>query len=128
MSSNLRVAMKLERAYAASLTRRRTLAVMFLVASLVPAATGANSSVKGYVSHRISGCDYFLVSARNGYDVLEWYGDHDPDKGDVMVGGYEEFGFHDVYDETADEPTRVYTEDYQLSKADALEKLTDECQ
>lgn len=101
---------------------------VFLVAGLLPVPTGADPSIRGYVTHRISGCDYFVVSTRHGYDVLEWYGDHDPDKGDVMIGNYEEFGFHDIYDETADESTRIYTEDYQLSKTDALEKLTDECQ
>jgi hypothetical protein len=30
-----------------------------------------------FVSHRISGCDYFVVQTRNGYDLLEWFGGHD---------------------------------------------------
>jgi len=46
----------------------------------------AGSPVSGHVSHRISGCDYFLVQTRSGYDLLEWYGGHDPDKDDVLVG------------------------------------------
>lgn len=93
-----------------------------------PLSLGAGSSVSGSVSHRISGCDYFLVQTRSGYDLLEWFGDYDPDKGDVLVGKYEEYGFHDVLDETADETSRIYTEEYWLSKTDALEHLTDKCE
>ncbi len=86
------------------------------------------TSVRGTVSHRISGCDYFLVLTPTGYDVLEWYGDHDPDKGDVLIDNYETYGFHDILDETADEKIHVYTDDYHLSKTSALEKLTDKCE
>ena len=106
----------------------------FLLISLVlfgimfPVSVGAGSSVSGYLSHRISGCDYFLVQTRNGYDLLEWYGDHDPDRGDTLVGRYEEYGFHDVLDETADENCHLYTEEYWLTKTDALEHLTDKCE
>ena len=77
------------------------------------------ASVRGIVTHRISGCDYFLVEARTGYDLLEWYGGYDPDKGDTVVGNFETYGFHDILDESADETTRIYTEDYQLSKTSA---------
>ncbi len=88
----------------------------------------AAKAVKGVVSHRVSGCDYFVVATKNDYDVLEWYGGHDPDKGDVLIGSYESYGFHDVYDETTDQSVRVWTEDYSLTKSDALEKLTDKCE
>jgi hypothetical protein len=98
------------------------------VFTILPISSGAESSVRGYVSHRISGCDYFLVQTRTGYDLLEWFGGYDPDKGDVIIGRYEEYGFHDVLDDTADESIHVYTEEYWLSKSDALEKLTDKCE
>jgi hypothetical protein len=103
-------------------------ALAIFVLSLLPLSVGAGSSVRGYVSHRISGCDYFLVQTLSGYDLLEWFGGHDPDKGDVLVGRFEEYGFHEVLDETADESSRIYTEDYWLSKSDALEKLTEHCE
>ena len=103
-------------------------AFVLFVLPLLPISVDAGSSVSGYVSHRISGCDYFLVETRNGYDLLEWYGGYDPDKGDSIVGRYEEYGFHDVLDETADETIRIYTEDYQLSKTRGLEKLTEKCE
>ena len=96
--------------------------------SAVPYGDWSYLVVSGVVTHRISGCDYFLVQTRSGFDVLEWYGDHDPDKGDVLIGRYEDYGFHDILDDTADETLRVYTEDYWLSKTDALEKLTEKCE
>jgi len=85
------------------------------------------SSVTGVITHRISGCDYFVVVTKTGYDVLEWYGGHDPDRGDTLVGNFESYGFHDILDDTVDESIHIYTEDYYLSKASALEKLADKC-
>jgi hypothetical protein len=55
-------------------------------------------------------------------------GGHDPDKGDVVIGRYEEYGSHDILDDTADETVSVYTEEYWLSKTDALGKLANECE
>ena len=99
---------------------------------LVPFSTVSPKSspvaARGVVSHRLSGCDYFVVASKSGYDVLEWFGGHDPDKGDVLIGGYEAYGMHDIYDETADATLNVWTEEYWLSKADALEKLTEHCE
>jgi len=85
-------------------------------------------AARGVVTHRISGCDYFLVSARSGYAVLEWYGGHDPDKGDTVVGAFESYGMHEIYDETSDGETTVWVEDYWLSKDAALEKLAERCE
>jgi hypothetical protein len=76
----------------------------------------------------MSGCDYFIVATPSGYDLLEWYGGHHPDRGDVLVGEYESYGMHDIYDDTADEELTVWVEDYDLSKEDALEKLVEQCE
>jgi hypothetical protein len=83
--------------------------------------------IRGVVTHRISGRDYFVVATKSGYDLLEWYGGHDPDKDDIVIGGFEAYGFHDIHDETTDDTTRVWTEEYWLSKQDVLEKLADKC-
>jgi hypothetical protein len=106
----------------------RAVFVTSLTLAMVGFPMQAAKAVRGVVSHRISSCDYFIVATKSGYDVLEWYGGHDPDKDDVLIGNYETYGFHDVYDETADESVLLWTEDYQLTKSDALEKLADECE
>lgn len=108
------------------MSARRLLALVILFASSIYVSPA--SSVRGTVSHRISGCDYFLVQTTAGYDLLEWYGGHDPDKGDELIGNYESYGFHDILDETADQSIRVYTEEYWLSKSDGLEQLTEKCE
>jgi hypothetical protein len=80
------------------------------------------------VIHKISGCDYFMVQSGAGYGVLEWYGGHEPDKDDILVGKFESYGMTDAHDETADEDIRVWVEDYSLSKTTAPEKLVDKCE
>jgi hypothetical protein len=69
-----------------------------------------------------------LVETVRGYAVLEWYGGNDPDKGDLLVGAFENYGMKTIYNITADSELRVWVEDYLLSKEDALEKLLEECE
>jgi len=102
--------------------------MLFSLMVLSYAATVASAAVKGTVVRRISGCDYFIVQTTRNYDLLEWYGGHDPDKGDVIVGNFESYGMHDIIDDTADETLTVWVEDYGLTKEDALDKLVDACE
>lgn len=82
----------------------------------------------GTVVRRISGCDYFMVENRSDYSILEWFGGHDPDKDDVLVGNFKSFGFHTfMYSNDEDRTSRLYVEEYGLTKLDALEKLLDYC-
>ncbi len=105
-----------------------SIAVFILSPPLLSRRVSA-ATVRGIVVRRISGCDYYLVqNGKDDYAVLEWYGDHDPDKGDVLVGNMKSYGMKTLLDETADESTRAYIEDYSLSKSDALEKLLDKCE
>lgn len=85
-------------------------------------------AARGMVTHKQGTCDYFIVESSRGYDVLEWFGGHDPDKGDILAGPFESYGMKDVYDETADANIRVWVEDYDLTKEDALEKLVEHCE
>ena len=90
---------------------------------LTPAAAAT-----GTVAYKQGGCDYFVVETATGFDVLEWYGGFDPDKGDVLVGKFHEYGMKDIYDQTSDSDLQVWVEDYDLSKDDALEKMVDKCE
>jgi hypothetical protein len=87
----------------------------------------AYAASQGSVTKRISGCDYFMVYAAGGYAVLEWYGGHDPDSGDLLIGSFESYGMHEIIDDTADDNLTVWTEDYYLSRSRALEVLVDKC-
>ena len=98
--------------------------ILALLMLVVPVAAFADKAI---VTHKISGCDYFVAYGTKGYFVLEWYGGHDPDKGDVIVGPINSYGFKDVYYPDIDTDGRVYVEDYYLSKEDAIEKMMDEC-
>ena len=106
----------------------KSISILFalcIVSAIYPKPAYAAS--RGVLAKRISGCDYFIASATGGYAVLEWYGGHDPDTGDVLIGNFETYGMHDVLDDTVDESLRVWTEDYDLSRTRALEVLVDKC-
>ena len=101
--------------------------VMALAASTLLA--GNVTAARGVVSHRISGCDYFLVETAVGdYVLLEWFGGTDPDKGDMLAGDFQSYGMKTIHDLTSDSEVTVWVEDYQLDKEDALEKLTEKCE
>lgn len=97
------------------------------LAVLILYSTAACAASNGVVTKRISGCDYFMVNATNGYAVLEWYGGYDPNSGDVLIGRIEEYGMHEIVDDTADENLTVWVEDYMLLRTRALEILVDKC-
>src|SRR5690606_27497173 len=99
-------------------------AIVAVVLLLSPAAAFA---AKGEIVYYKSGCDYFLVETNMGYALLQWYGGYDPSKGDVVAGDFESYGFKDIYNLTADRETRVWVEDYWLSRTRAIEKYFDKC-
>jgi hypothetical protein len=101
------------------------LTILAMLALFVPLNAYA---ARGYVAYRVSGCDYFVVETIQGFDLLEWYGGHDPDKGDELAGSFESYGMKHIQDITADEDLTVWVEDFSLSKQGALEKLAESCE
>ncbi len=85
-------------------------------------------AVKAEVSHRISGCDWFLAEASSGFILMEWYGGNDPDKGESLVGELHSYGMKTVFNLDADAEVRVWIDDFMLSKDDALEQLYEKCE
>lgn len=85
------------------------------------------NAAKGVVVYYKSGCDYYIVETNMGYAVLEWYGGNDPSKGDVLAGDFESYGMKDIYNLTADSETRVWVEDFWLSKESAIEEYYEKC-
>ena len=82
---------------------------------------------QGNVSHRVRGCDWFLVDLPSGFVLLEWYSGNDPDKGDEVVGKMEAYGMKTIFNITAEEESRVWIDDFMLSRGRALEKLYEKC-
>ena len=99
---------------------------MVLTASLLvfPATV---FSAKGVVVYHKSDCDYYIVETPTGYALLEWFGGNDPDEGDILVGDYENYGMKTIYNLTADAETRVWVEDYWLSKDGVIEMYSENC-
>jgi hypothetical protein len=84
-------------------------------------------SAKGVVVYYKSGCDYYIVETNIGFALLEWYGGNDPSEGDIIVGDYESYGMKDIYNLSADAETRVWVEDYWLSKDRVIQEYFDQC-
>jgi hypothetical protein len=91
---------------------------------LIPAVTNA---AQGIVVFYKSGCDYYIVETNMGYSLLEWYGGNDPSEGDVLVGDYESYGMKTIYNVTANSGTKVWVEDFWLSKGNVIKKYFQNC-
>jgi len=79
------------------------------------------------VVYKPSSCDYFILENASGYILAEWMGGNDPDLGDKITGDFNSFGTKDFYNQTRETDSRLWIDDYMLSKEDALEKLREQC-
>ncbi len=73
------------------------------------------------------GCDYFIADGIQGFYLLEWYGGHDPDVGDVIVAKLGSYGFKDVYYSKPGADGRVYVDDYLLSQSSVVDQFRQKC-
>lgn len=103
-----------------SISKLALLACLFL-------ASASAFAAKGVVVLYKSGCSYYIVETNMGYAILEWYGGNDPSRGDVLAGDFETYGMKDIYNLSADAETKVWVEDFWLSKTRAIEKYYDKC-
>lgn len=98
--------------------------ILILILILSPLMLNA---AKGVVVFYKPGCSYYIVEDNMGYTLLEWYGGNDPSEGDTLVGDFNTYGMKDIYNLTADAETKVWIEDFMLSKDSVLEKYYDKC-
>jgi len=84
-------------------------------------------AAKGTVKYTSGGCSWYLVETLNGFALLEWFGGNTPSKGDVIVGDYESFGMKKLYNLTRDRETKVWVDNYWLSKDSAMENFYEKC-
>jgi hypothetical protein len=106
---------------------RAAVSLMALLAVTAGSVAGRERGEEAVVVLRVRGCDYFLADGAKGYFLLEWYGGHDPVRGDDLFGEIGSYGFKDVYYVSAKKRGRVYVDDYLLSRSRAIEKLADKC-
>lgn len=92
--------------------------------ALIGAYARADTAVVVYTQ---SGCDYFIASGQRGFYVLEWYGGHDPDQGDVVAGNIGSYGMKDVAYPQQGVEGRVWVEDYGLTQDSAMDTWNDQC-
>ena len=74
-----------------------------------------------------SGCSYYIAENTMGYLLLEWFGGNDPTEGDTLVGDLNTFGMKDLYNLNSNSETKVWIDDYMLSKDSVLEKYYEKC-
>ena len=72
-------------------------------------------------------CDYFILENSGGYIVAEWMGGNDPEVGDRVSGDFKSFGTKDFYNQSQSSDSRLWIDDYWLSKETAMEKINDHC-
>ena len=90
----------------------------------------AGTAIGGKVAYVKSGCDYYIVADKSGYDLLEWYGGRMPAVGDTLAGDIHSYGFKDIYiGTTVSNGTkgRAWIEDYLLSADSVVSKFVDKC-
>lgn len=104
--------------------KKKFAVLAFVTAILFPSIA---SAAKGLVVLYKSGCDYYIVETNMGYVLLEWHGGNDPSEGDALAGDYEAYGMKDIYNLTVDAETKVWVEDFWLSKNSVLEKYYEQC-
>lgn len=84
-------------------------------------------AAKGTVKYTSGSCSWYLVETSSGFALLEWFGGNTPSKGDVIVGDYESFDMKTLYNLTRDRETKVWVDNYWLSKDSAIEKFYERC-
>jgi hypothetical protein len=114
---------KITRASTNMNNRALTTALSILLTLLSPLVSAA----KGTVVYYKSGCSHYIVQTNQGYALLEWYGGNDPNEGDTLVGDYEAYGMKDIYNSTADAETKVWVDDFLLTKDRVVDSYFEQC-
>ena len=86
-----------------------------------------SSQGQATVVYRKRGCDYMILENNSGYIVAEWMGGNDPDQGDNIGGNLNSYGTKELYNLSRNSKTKLWIDDYMLSKDRALEKINDKC-
>ncbi len=70
--------------------------------------------------------DYFVVDlGSKRYALLQWFGGYRPEKGDIVVGDFSQFGGRDMTVKKM--RLRVYVDDYDIDQGTVNDKLAGKC-
>ena len=74
-----------------------------------------------------SSCDYFIANGDRGYYLFQLFDGYEPSEGDIISGDISSNGFKDIYFLLKERESRVYVEDYSMSKPRAFEHYNEHC-
>lgn len=92
------------------------LGLMILLSSTVFA-----EAEKAYIAYYDSTKNIIIVETSWGYSVMDLYSYAWISRGDVVIGNFNQYGYTDIYDATADTSLSVYIDNYMLSADTALD-------
>ncbi len=104
--------------------KRLIVIIMVLTFICLPAVALA---AKGVVVYIKSGCSYYIVETSSGYALLEWFGGSTPSRGDVLAGDYESYGMKNIYNITQDSETKVWVDNFWMSRDRVIERYFEKC-
>lgn len=102
----------------------RTFVVAF---TLVWTAAADARATKGVVVYDRGCSSRIIIETSLGYVLAEWYGGGIPYEGDTLVGEINSYGMKDLFILNRDRDTRLWIDDYMLSRRRVVEKLRDKC-
>ena len=107
---------------------RNLTASLYLTIAVLIGSAGMSWGATGIVVLNKSGCSSrYVVETNKGYVILEWFGGNDPKEGNKMVGDFESYGMKTIHNVSVDSETRVWVEDFWLSRSSVIEKLREFC-
>ena len=91
------------------------------------AFTESALAASGIVAFYKSGCDYYIVSTNQGFSLLEWYGGYYPAEGDKLIGNMTTYGMQTLVDQSTENETTAWVEDFMLTQHSVLEQYQEHC-
>lgn len=89
---------------------------------------GNNSSqITSIVVYSQRGCTYYVLESSNGYTIAEWREGRILDMGDKVEGNVNSNGTRDFFELYRRSKTKLWIEDFMLSKEVALDKVYKKC-
>jgi hypothetical protein len=113
--------------------RSLLLALCLVLSGLAPAAAqtesadSADATQQGELIWRDPSCFFFVLKMNDRYALFEFLGGPSPMVGHIFEGSLNKFGTRKIVNKTEDKPTMVYSEVFDLTKAQMDRKIPKFC-